>query len=81
MMLLEERTSFTEAMMLLVARMPNGFNLNCCIESPAMKFENYAIVAMQSDNITFNACKIIKGTSGFNLKIFFSPGGANIQIS
>ena len=36
-------------------------------------FENYAIVAMQSDNITFYACKIIKGTSGFNLKktIFF----------
>ena len=31
-------------------------------------FENYAIVAMQSDNITFYACKIIKGTSGFNLK-------------
>ena len=29
---------------------------------------------MQSDNITFYACKIIKGTSGFNLKhtIFFN---------
>ena len=35
------------------------------------------IVAMQSDNITFYACKIIKGTSGFNLKkTNFSPGGA-----
>ena len=31
-------------------------------------FENYAIVAMQSDNITFYACKIIKGTS----EAFFS---------
>ena len=31
-------------------------------------FENYAIVATQSDNITFYACKIIKGTSVFNLK-------------
>ena len=31
-------------------------------------FQNCAIVAMQSDNITFYACKIIKGTSGFNLK-------------
>ena len=31
-------------------------------------FENYAIVAMQSDNITFYACKIIKRTSSFNLK-------------
>ena len=27
-------------------------------------FENYAIVAMQSDNANFNACKIIKVTSG-----------------
>ena len=34
-------------------------------------FENYAIVTMQSDNITFYACKIIKH--------FFSPGGTNIQ--
>ena len=36
-------------------------------------FKNYAIVAMQSDNIIFCACKMIKGTSGFNLKktIFF----------
>jgi hypothetical protein len=43
-------------------------------------FENDAIVAMQSDNITFYACKIVTGTSGFNLKKqFFSPGGANIQ--
>ena len=36
-------------------------------------FENYAIVAMQSDNVTFLSFKIIKVTSGFNLKktIFF----------
>ena len=31
-------------------------------------FENYAIVAMASDNVTFYVCKIIKVTSGFNLK-------------
>ena len=31
-------------------------------------FENYATVAMESDNVTFYACKIIKVTSGFNLK-------------
>ena len=30
--------------------------------------ENYAFLAMQSDNVTFYACKIIKVTSGFNLK-------------
>ena len=37
-------------------------------------FENYAIVAMQSDNVTFLSFKIIKVTSGFNLKktIFFT---------
>ena len=37
-------------------------------------FENYAIVAMESDNVTFYACKVIKLTSGFNLKetIFFT---------
>ena len=29
-------------------------------------FENYAIVAMESDNVTFYACKIIKDTSDFN---------------
>ena len=34
-------------------------------------FENYAIVAMQSDNGTFYACRIIKVTSGFNLKKTF----------
>ena len=36
-------------------------------------FENYAIVAMQSDRDTSYACKIIKVISGFNLKktIFF----------
>jgi len=44
-------------------------------------FENHAVVAMQSDNVTFYACKIINVTSGFNLKktIFFSPGGTTIQ--
>ena len=31
-------------------------------------FENHAIVAMESDNVTFYPCKIIKVTSGFNLK-------------
>ena len=31
-------------------------------------FENYAIVAMESDNVTFYACKIIKVTSGFNFE-------------
>ena len=31
-------------------------------------FENYAIVAMESDNVTFYALEIIKVTSGFNLK-------------
>ena len=31
-------------------------------------FENYAFVAMESDNVTFYACKIIKVTSGFNFK-------------
>jgi hypothetical protein len=37
-------------------------------------------VAMESDNVTFYACKIIKVTSGFNLKeAIFSPGGANIH--
>ena len=37
-------------------------------------FENDAIVAMQSGNGTFWLCKIIKVTSGFNLKktIFFT---------
>ena len=37
-------------------------------------FENYAIVAMESENVTFYACKIIKVTSGFNVKktIFFA---------
>ena len=31
-------------------------------------FENYSIVAIESDNVTFYACKIIKVTSGFNFK-------------
>jgi hypothetical protein len=31
-------------------------------------FENHAIVAMQSDNITFYACKIVKGTSGLKFE-------------
>ena len=37
-------------------------------------FENYAIVAKQSDNASFWSCKMIKVTSGFNLKktIFFT---------
>ena len=36
-------------------------------------FKNYAIVAMQSDNANFYACKIIKVTSGFDFKkTFFS---------
>ena len=36
-------------------------------------FENYAIIAIQSDHFIFYAFKIIKVTSGFNLKktIFF----------
>ena len=43
-------------------------------------FKNYAIVAMHSDNVTFYTCRMIKVTSGFNLKkIFFSPGGTAIQ--
>ena len=44
-------------------------------------FENYAIVAMQSDIITFYACKIAK--KGHQALIWrkqiFSLGGANIQ--
>ena len=31
-------------------------------------FENNAIEALQSDNANFYACKIIKVTSGFDLK-------------
>ena len=31
-------------------------------------FENHAIVAMESDNVTFYGCKMIKVTSDFNLK-------------
>ena len=31
-------------------------------------FENYAIVTMESNNVTFYACKVIKLRSGFNLK-------------
>ena len=34
-------------------------------------FENHAIVAVQSNNVTFYACKMIKVTSGFNLKETF----------
>ena len=36
-------------------------------------FENYGIVTMKSDNVTFYACKMINVTSGYNLKktIFF----------
>ena len=41
-------------------------------------FENNAIVAMQSDNVTFYACEL--NNKGFNLKkTIFSPGGATIQ--
>ena len=43
-------------------------------------FENYAIVAMQSDNVNLYAYKMIKVTSGFDFKkTFFLPGGATIQ--
>ena len=43
-------------------------------------FENYVIVAMESDNVTFYACEIIKVTSGFNFKkTILSPGGAAVQ--
>ena len=43
-------------------------------------FENHAIVAMESDNVTFYAFKMIKVTSDFNLKKnILSPGGANIH--
>ena len=46
-------------------------------------FENDAIVAMQSGNGTFWLCKIIKVTSGFNLKktIFFARGRHHQKIS
>ena len=43
-------------------------------------FENYAIVAMQSDNVTFCTYEIKKETSGYNLnKTFFSQGGDTIS--
>ena len=42
-------------------------------------FENHATVAMKIDKSTFYACKIIKVTSGFNLKIFFSLCDTNIK--
>ena len=46
-------------------------------------FENYAIKAMESDNVTFYQCKIIKVTSGFNLKItnFFARWRQHLQNS
>ena len=50
------------------------FRLKCVIiiTQRVKFFENHAIVAMESDNVTFYPCKIIKVTSGFNLKkIFF----------
>ena len=34
-------------------------------------FENYAIVAMESDNVTSYACKIIKVTSAIKLNQTF----------
>ena len=42
-------------------------------------FENYAILAIQSDNANFYVCQIIKGTSGFDLKKKKSPGCATVQ--
>ena len=46
-----------------------NFRLKCVIIITRLNFfENYAIVAMESDNVTFYACKIIKVTPGFNLK-------------
>jgi len=43
-------------------------------------FENHAVVAMQSDNGTCYACKIISVTLGFNFKkTIFLPGGTTIQ--
>jgi hypothetical protein len=46
-------------------------------------FENYAIVAMESDNVTYYQCKIIKVTSGFNLKKtnFFARWRQHLQNS
>jgi hypothetical protein len=38
-------------------------------------FENYAIVAMQSDNANFYACKMIKVTSGIDFKKKKNPRG------
>ena len=50
-----------------------GWNVSKSCLQKVDFFENYAIVARQSDNVTLSACKIIKKTSGFNLKetIFF----------
>ena len=45
-----------------------GWNVSKSWLQKADFFENYAIVAMQSDNITFYACNIIKGTSSFNFE-------------
>ena len=47
------------------------FRLKCVIiitSKSEFFFEIYAIVAMEGDNVIFYACKIIKVTSGFNLK-------------
>ena len=45
--------------------------------------ENYAIVAIQCDNVTFLSFKIIKVTSGFNLKktIFFTRWRQHLKNS
>ena len=47
------------------------FRLKCfkIMASKVDFFENNAIAAMQSDNANFYACKIIKVTSGFDLKL------------
>ena len=51
-----------------------GWNVSKSCFQKVDFFENYAIVAKQSEIVTFCACKIIKETSGFNLKntIFFA---------
>ena len=57
------------------------FRLKCVIiiSSKSEILENHCSVAIESANVTFYPCKIIKVTSGFNLKKKkISPGGANI---
>ena len=45
-----------------------GWNVSKSLLQRVNFFEKYAIVAMESDNVTFYQCKIIKVTSGFNFK-------------